>query len=169
MRRVYFLLPDPDVARTVVGEMVRGGIERRHIHLVANQDIALDELPEAPLVENSEIKEIVARGIAAGAVVGTIAGLVGMMLLPIGVTVAGGAVLALTLAGVGFGEWLSTTLGIEEAGERYRHFIDAIRRGCVLLIVETRDKHLELVERIVQDHPRCLLYGSTDHGVMVIR
>lgn len=66
-----------------------------------------------------------------------------MMPSPTGVTAAGGAVLALTLAGVGFGERLSTTLGNAEAGERYRQFIDAIECGCVLLIVETRDKHLE--------------------------
>ncbi len=169
MRRVYFLLPDADITRAVVDEMVRGGIERRHIHLVANHNIALDELPEASLVESSEIREIVARGVAAGAVVGTIAGLAAMMLSPIGLTVAGGAVLALTLAGVGFGEWLATTLGIDEASERYRQFIDAIRSGCVLLIVETRENHLELAERIVQEHHPCLLYGSTDHAVAVIR
>ncbi|WP_321931729.1 DUF1269 domain-containing protein [Paraburkholderia guartelaensis] len=170
MDRVYFLLPNADVARSAVDAIVQNGIERRHSHIVANQHIELDTLPDASLVEGSELKEIIARGIAAGVIVGTIAGLAAILLMPAGVTVASGAVLASTLADVGFGEWLSTTLGLDQTCERYRQFVEAIRRGDVLLIVETHSpEHVELIKRVLGDkHPGYISFESGEDTVALI-
>ncbi|WP_042263687.1 hypothetical protein [Paraburkholderia heleia] len=170
MHRVYFLLPGAEAARSLVDAIEQHGIERRHIHIVANQRIETDALPDASLVEGSEMKAITARGIAAGIFVGTIAGLAAMLLSPAGVTVAGGAVLALTLVGVAFGEWLSTTLGIDETCERYKQFVEAVRRGNVLVIVETHSaEHIEWVKRVMGDKHPYALFESGGDTVALIR
>jgi uncharacterized membrane protein YeaQ/YmgE (transglycosylase-associated protein family) len=169
MHRVYFLLPDADVARSVVDDIEQHGVKHRHIHVVANRRIAIDSLPDASLVEGSEFKTIIARGMAAGVIVGTIAGLAAMLLSPDGVTIAQSIVLVLTLAGVVFGEWLSTTLGIDETCERYKQFVEAIRRGKVLLIVETSSpEHIELIKRVVEDKHPYALFESGDDTVALI-
>ncbi|WP_321924742.1 DUF1269 domain-containing protein [Paraburkholderia guartelaensis] len=169
MHRVYFLLPDADAARAVVDAIEQHGIKPHHIHVVANQRIEMDALSDASLVEGSELKAITARGMAAGIFVGTIAGLGAMLLSPAGVTVAGSAVLALTLAGVVFGGWLSTTLGIDETCERYKQFVDAVRRGNVLVIVETHSpEHIELIKRVLGDRHPYALFESGDDTVALI-
>jgi hypothetical protein len=168
MHRFYFLLPDTDTARSVVSELLRLGVGRGHIHTVANQNVKLDGLPVASLVENSEVKHLLTRGISAGAVVGTIAGLAAMMLLPTGFSVASGAVLALTLAGTAFGQWLSAMQGVDESNTRYKHFYGAIKRGHILMIVETAGKHLELVENVVRQHSPHVLFDSYDHTLVDI-
>jgi hypothetical protein len=166
MHRFYFLLPD--TARSVVSELLRLGVSRGHIHTVSNQNATLDGLPVASLVENGEVKHLLTRGISAGAVVGTIAGLAAMMLLPTGFTVASGAVLALTLAGTAFGQWLSAMQGVDESNTRYKHFYGAIQRGHILMIVETAGKHLELVENVVRQHSPHVLFDSYDHTLVDI-
>lgn len=169
MHRVYFLLPDADAARSVVEAIEQYGVKRCHIHLVANQRVEIGTLPETSLVESSEVKAIVARGMTAGIVVGIVAGLAAMLLLPDGVTIAGSAVLVLTLAGVGLGEWLSTTLGIDETCKRYTQFVEAIRHGNVLLIVETHSpEHVDLIKRVVGDKHPYMLFESGDATVALI-
>lgn len=169
MHRVYFLLPGAEAARSLVDAIEQHGIKRRNIRVVANQRIEMDALPEASLVEGSELKAITSRGMAAGVIVGTIAGLATMLLSPEGITIAGSAVFALTLVGMVFGEWLSTTLGIDESCERYRQFVEAVRRGNVLVIVETHSpEHIELIERVVGDkHPYALFESGSDTVALV--
>jgi len=169
MHRVYFLLANADMARSVVDTIEQHGVKRRHIHIVAKRRIEMDALPDASLVEGSELKAIVTRGMAAGVFIGTIAGLAAMLFSPDGVTIAGSAVLLLTLAGVAFGEWLSTTQGIDETCERYKQFDDAIRHGNVLLIVETHSpEHGELIKRVAGDKHPYVLSESGDDTVAII-
>jgi len=46
-RRLYFLLPDTGHTRTVVDELETGGVERRHMHVMAAPDVDLEGLPAA--------------------------------------------------------------------------------------------------------------------------
>lgn len=108
MRRVYFLLPDVKSAKAIVDELLLKRVEWRHIHVLASPTIPLEDLPEAHLAQSSDLLPALARGTAAGGVTGMLAGLAAMAFPPAGLTIAGGAVVAMALAGAGVGAWTST-------------------------------------------------------------
>ena len=101
MRRLYFLLPTVDSAKTIVDELLLARIEERHIHIVASDHHALSEahLPEASLLQESDFVPAVERGIAIGGATGVVAGIAAITLG--GVALAGGAILGIGLAGAG--------------------------------------------------------------------
>jgi hypothetical protein len=47
MRRLYFLVPDTQVGKKVVDELLLAHIEWKHIHVVARRGTPLENLPEA--------------------------------------------------------------------------------------------------------------------------
>jgi len=108
MRRVYFLLPDVKSAKAIVDELLLKRVEWRHIHVLASPTIPLEDLPEAHLAQSSDLLPALARGTAAGGVTGMLAGLAAMAFPSAGLTIAGGAVVAMALAGAGVGAWTST-------------------------------------------------------------
>ena len=75
MRRLYFLLPDLDVTHKVVDELLLARIEERHIHVIAKEGVALEDLPEASLLQKSDFVPAVERGLALGGATGALAGL----------------------------------------------------------------------------------------------
>ena len=91
-RRLYFLVPNVELATKVVDELLLGRIEERHIHVIAKRGTPLADLPEASLLQKSDFVPAVERAVAMGGATGTLAGLVALALVP-GVVVAGGAVL----------------------------------------------------------------------------
>ena len=104
MKRIYFLVPNIDVAKLIVNELLIARIEERHIHILAKRDTPLDDLPEASFLQKSDFIPAMERGLALGGTVGTLAGLVAVALGPLSLAVAGGGiVLASGLAGAGVG------------------------------------------------------------------
>jgi hypothetical protein len=43
MRRLYFLVPEVETAKTIVDELLLARIEERHIHIVAKDHHALEQ------------------------------------------------------------------------------------------------------------------------------
>jgi hypothetical protein len=77
MRRLYFLIPNIDSAKTIVDELLLARIEERHIHIAAADHHALVEahLPEASLLQESDFVPAVERGLAIGGATGILAGI----------------------------------------------------------------------------------------------
>jgi hypothetical protein len=152
MRRLYFLLPDVKSAKSIVDELLLKRVEWRHIHVIAGPGIPLEDLPEAHLAQTSDLLPALARGTAAGGVTGILAGLVAMAFPPAGLTIAGGAVVALTLAGAGFGAWMATMVGVDLPNTRIRKFEEAIASGELLMMVDVPRTRVEEIEAIVKSH-----------------
>jgi len=152
MRRLYFLLPDVKSAKSIVDELLLKRVEWRHIHVIAGSGIPLEDLPEAHLAQTSDLLPALARGTAAGGVTGILAGLVAMAFPPAGLTIAGGAVVALTLAGAGFGAWMATMVGVDLPNTRLRKFEDAIASGELLMMVDVPRARVEEIEAVVKSH-----------------
>ncbi len=151
-RRIYFLIPDVKTARTIVDELLLARIEWRHIHVLARQGIELEDLPEATLAQKSDLLPALARGAAAGGVSGMLAGLVAMAFPPAGLTIAGGAVVAMTLAGAGFGSWMSTMIGVDVPNTRIKQFQHAVEHGQLLMMVDVPAPRVEEIESLVKRH-----------------
>ena len=47
MKRVYFLVPDIETTRKIVDELRKEGMEDRHIHILAQRDTPMEDIPEA--------------------------------------------------------------------------------------------------------------------------
>jgi hypothetical protein len=160
-RRLYFLLPDVPTARGVVDELLLAHVEWKHIHLLAREGVPLEELPEAALSQKSDLVPALQRGIGAGAATGMLAGLAAMAFPPAGLTIAGGLLLAMTVAGAGFGAFMSTMVGVGIPSSRLDRFRDAIDGGQLLMMIDLPRARVEEIEALVKArHPGAEIEGT---------
>lgn len=161
MRRLYFLVSDTGSAKAIVEDLLRARITWRHIHVLANHSVTLEALPEASLLQTSDVVAALARGTALGGAAGALAGLVALAFPPAQLVIAGGAVVALTLAGAGFGAWTATMIGVDEPSRRLERFQDAIKAGQLLLMVDVPQAREEEIQQMVHEHfPRADVEGA---------
>ena len=161
MRRLYFLVPDAGLARAIVDDLLRARITWQHIHVLANHDVTLEQLPEASLLQRSDVIHALERGVALGGATGAFLGLVALVFPPAGLTIAGGAVVAMTLAGAGFGAWTATMIGVDEPNARLTRFREAIRDGQLLLMADVPASREHEIEQLVAQHfPQADLRGA---------
>jgi len=154
MRRIYFLVPDIAVTKRIVDDLLAARIEERHIHVIAKRGTPLEDLPEASLLQRSDFIPAVEQGLAIGGTTGMLAGLIAIILPPASTVVAGGVLLATTLAGAGIGAWASALIGVSKGSRRIKEFEDAIEAGHFLVLVDvSADRVHEIEERIKQHLP----------------
>lgn len=154
MRRLYFLIPTIDSAKTIVDELLLARIEQRHIHIAAADHHALIEanLPEAGLLQESDFVPAVERGLAIGGATGILAGVAAVALPGVGLALGGGAILGIGLAGAGLGAWASGMIGVSAPSTRLAEFEDAIKNGNLLMMVDVPKDQVEDVTTLIKKH-----------------
>ena len=152
LKRLYFLLPDADVARKIVDELLLAHIPYEHIHLIARSETTLDQLPEAGISQKTDLVPALERGLAVGGSVGALAGLAALAFPPAGLVVAGGAVLFGALGGAGFGAWISGMIGVSLPNSRLERFESAIEDGMLLMMVDVPKQRVEEFQAMVKEH-----------------
>ena len=163
MRRLYFLIPSIDSAKTIVDELLLARIEQRHIHIAAADHHALVEanLPEANLLQESDFVPAVERGVAIGGATGILAGVAAVALPGVGLALGGGAILGIGLAGAGLGAWVSGMIGISAPSTRLSEFEDAIQKGSLLMMVDVPKARVdEITDLIKKHHPEADIEGT---------
>lgn len=161
MRRLYFLVPDTAIAKAIVDDLLRARITWRHIHVLANHSVTLEQLPEASLLQSSDVIHALERGVTLGGATGAFLGLIALVFPPAGLTIAGGAVVAMTLAGAGFGAWTAAMIGVAEPNSLLARFSDAIRDGQLLLMADVPASREHEIEELVKQHfPQADLRGA---------
>ncbi len=161
MEKLYFLAPDVDSARRIVADFRTAGIEDERIHVIANGDVALEDLPEPSVFETTDYVPALERGVAVGGTTGLLAGLAAVALPPAGIALGGGALLATTLAGASFGAWASSMLGASVTNSHIREFQAALDRGNVLILAEIETERVETIRKIVRrHHPEAAVKGA---------
>jgi hypothetical protein len=159
MRRLYFLVPDVDTARQIVNELLLARVEERHIHLVAREGTAMEDLPEATFLQKTDFVPALERGLAIGGATGVVASLVAVTIG--GMVLAGGAVLAIALAGAGVGAWMSSMIGASIPNSRIKEFEKAIEAGEVMMMVDVPKGKVHQIEDLIkQHHPEAELEGT---------
>jgi len=163
MRRLYFLIPGVDSAKTIVDELLLARVEQRHMHIAAADHHALTEanLPEANLLQESDFVPAVERGLAIGGATGILAGIAAVALPGVGLVLGGGAILGIGLAGAGVGAWLSSMIGISVPSTRLTEFEDAIKEGSLLMMVDVPKTRVEEITALIkQHHPEAEIEGT---------
>jgi hypothetical protein len=163
MRRLYFLIPTVDSAKTIVDELLLARIEERHIHIAAKDHHALTEahLPEANLLQESDFVPAVERGLAIGGATGVVAGIAAIAIPGVGLALGGGAILGIGLAGAGVGAWISSMIGISAPSSRLTSFEEAIEKGSLLMMVDVPKARVEEISKLVKSHhPEAEIEGT---------
>lgn len=152
MRRLYFLLPNVETTRNVVRELLLNHVEERRIHVVAREGTPMEDLPAASDWQKSDLIPAAEKGLTLGGITGALAGLVAVTVPPAGLVIGGGAVLALTVAGAGFGAWVAGMVGIGVANTRLEKFQDAINAGEILMMVDVAKRRVDEIEELIRNH-----------------
>jgi hypothetical protein len=160
MRRLYVLLPTEEDCRSVVDGLRGLGIAEAHLHAVAGLSHELKGLPEANVWQRTELAHGIEWGVGLGGAAGLLGGLLAVAFPPAGVVLGGGALLAGTAAGAGFGAIVTALIGSQE----HSHALDAFRRalseGQVLLLVDVpRSREASVRESILRHHPDAVIRG----------
>ena len=160
-RRLYFVLPDVESARTMLNDMLLARIECRHIHFLSKRGSLPDDLPEASVMQKTDIVHGAQTGLAIGAIVGAAAGFLLVMFPPEGVTLKLMAVLAVALGGALFGTWASSMVASSVPNSRLKPFENAIESGKVLMMVDVPMTHTqEICDLVARRHPEAVSGGQ---------
>tara|TARA_R110002096_G_scaffold53317_5_gene138633 strand:- start:7247 stop:7828 length:582 start_codon:yes stop_codon:yes gene_type:complete len=161
MRRLYFLVPNVASARTINDELLLARVEEKHIHVIAKEGTAMEDLPEAKLAQRSDLIPALERGIAIGGATGLVAGIVAVTFPPAGLALGGGAVLGIGLAGIGVGALMSTMVGVDIPNSRIEKFHKAIEDGDLLMMVDVPTDRVDEIEDLVKKHhPEAEIEGT---------
>jgi hypothetical protein len=102
------------------------------------------------LVQKSDFVPALERGVALGGATGVLAGLAAVA-MP-GVVIAGGALLAMGLAGAGMGAWLGGMIGMDATNSHIKQFEESINAGQILVLVDVAKDRVEEIEAMVKKH-----------------
>lgn len=164
MKRLYFLVPDLDVAKRLIDDLLLARIPEKDLHLVAKDKHLLEqqELPSAGIMQESDVVPAIEKGVGVGGVTGLLAGIAAVTFPPAGLALGGGAILATTLAGAGFGAAVAPMIGISAPNTKLKEFEDAIERGEVLFLVDVPKERVEEIEDLVRKHHEEAKVEGTD-------
>ena len=159
-RRLYFVLPDISSARTMLNDMLLARIEVRHIHFLAQRDALPDDLPEASVLQKTDIVHGAQLGIAIGAIVGAAAGALVVLFPPTGITLKFITVLVVAIGGAFFGAWASSMVASSVPNSKLKAFQHDIEMGKVLMMVDVpMRRSQEICELVARRHPEATSGG----------
>jgi len=152
-RRLYFLLPNVSSARRLVDELLLARIDQHHIHVLAREGTDLQGLPEASLLQKSDVVHGMEVGLIIGGGTGVASGLI-MTVIPATQLGSGGVILACALAGALIGAWASAMIGTDVRNSRLKSFEPAIDDGQILVMVDAAKERVADIEALVRSrHP----------------
>lgn len=132
--RHVFSTPDLDTAKAAMDAALRAGIRDEDILLVARADIELESIPSERQEADSDFIPAALRGAGYGGAAGLLAGLVAVVVAPIGLTIAGAG--AVAVAGALVGSWASALVGSSLPDPVRRKFESEIDAGNILVVID---------------------------------
>jgi ABC-type nickel/cobalt efflux system permease component RcnA len=159
-RRLYFLLPNLDLARKVHDELLLAKVEERHIHVLAKEGMELDDLPEANLLQKTDI----IHGLQLGMIIG---GLTGAILSIIAVSldfmVPGWevwSVLSISAGGALVGAFASSMIAVNVRNTRLEQFSSDMDHGKILYMVDVPVHRVDEINGMIHNlHPEADMRG----------
>ena len=159
-KRLYFMLPDTNSARQMFDEMLLARIEDRHIHFLAKRGSLPEDLPEASVLQKTDIVHGAEMGLVIGGVAGTLGGVLVVLLPPGGVPLQLVTILITALLGALFGTWVSSMVGTQVPNSKLKAFHAEIERGKVLMMIDVPIGRIAAIrERVAQRHPEAVSGG----------
>lgn len=159
-RRLYFLLPDVHSARSMLDEMLLARIHVERIHFLAKRDTLPDDLPEASVLQKTDMVHGAQLGVVIGAAGGLLGGLAVVFFPPEGILVPGVAILIGGISGALLGSWISSMAASAVPNTKLDAFHPEIERGRVLMMVDVPMRRVdEISQRVAARHPEAVARG----------
>ena len=159
-RRLYFTLPDTASARAMLDEMLLARIEIKHIHFLGRRGTLPDDLPEANVLQKTDVVHGAQLGMVIGGVAGILGGLLLVLFPPQGMTLRLVTVLLAALFGALFGAWASSMAASAVPNSRLKAFHPEIERGKVLMMVDVPMRRVqEITDLVARRHPEAVSGG----------
>ena len=157
-RRLYFVLPDKACADKIEQELLLAHIDDNHIHFLATVD--LEGLPNANLLQRSDLLHGMALGVLCGALTGAAAGLFLYFYPNFDNQLGLGVIAVMAFIGAFFGSWAASLVAVSVPNSRLRAFEKDISDGHILLMVDVpKERTGEITELIKSHHPECEVRG----------
>lgn len=163
-RRLYFMLPNVADARAMQDDLLIAHVELRHMHFFAKEDTLPKDMPEANLVQRTDLIHGLETGVMIGACSGLIAGSLFMIFPPKEISLSVMILLVSTIFGALLGSWASARTSSHIPNSKLMRFRAGVEAGQVLLMVDVplaRVKEIEMM--ILRDHPQAAFGGSETH------
>ena len=164
-RRLYFLIPNVTNAKAVHNELLLACIEERNMHVLAKDDISLEGLPEASLLEKSDL----IHGLQLGFIVG---GFTGMalavtsylfgMIVPGWETVSMGGII---VGGAFLGSWTSSMVAINVQNTHLKEFMKEVNAGQILYMVDVPVQRVDEITKLVNSNHHEAIARGIDHTI----
>jgi len=159
-RRLYFVLPDAELARTVHNELLLARIPESHMHVIAREDVDTRDLPEASLWQKSDLLHALQLSIPVGALTGVTVGVIAVLAGWIAPGFEAKAILATLLAGLVVGTLAATLIAVNVPNTRHQPFEADLHAGRILFIVDVPVQRVdEIAARVTQHHPEADMRG----------
>lgn len=159
-RRLYFLLPDLRSANVIHNELLLARIEERHMHVLAKEGVPLDGLPEANLLQKSDLIHGLQMGMYIGGVMGMFLSTLAMsmgMIVP-GLEIR--SVISLVFGGACFGSFAASLIAVNVGNTRLKDFQSEIARGRILFMVDVPIVRLDEIRTLISgQHPEADMRG----------
>ena len=161
MKRIYFLVPNIDIAKKFVDSLLLARVDEHHIHVLAKRGTPLDDLPAATFLQKTDFIPALEQGLVIGGLTGILAGVMAVA-MPAGMVLGGGTILAITLAGAGFGALMSSMIGSSIGNRRIQKFQEAMEHGEFLMMVDVPRSRVEEIEQLIKQHHPEAGYEGTE-------
>lgn len=136
-RHVY-LMRNVATAEQAIAALRAQEVPDDRIALVARADIEMARIPDDYRNASTDFKPAALRGALGGGTAGMLAGLIGVAVPAIGITIAGAA--AIAAIGAAAGAWSSALAGSALSDPIRRQFEQEIAEGRILLLVDCEDE-----------------------------
>lgn len=139
-RRV-FSAPDIDAAEVALHAALHVGVRPDHAALVGRSEIEMTQMPDDEKEGSpTDFMPAAARGLAGGAAVGLVIGLLGMAIPAAGIPWP--AVVLCVIVGATVGGWAAALAGSSVPSEVRRDYRDEIETGRVLVVIDEDDERV---------------------------
>jgi hypothetical protein len=159
-RRLYFMLPDIQSARGMRDEMLLARIPVQRLHFLAKRGMLPDDLPEASVLQKTDLVHGAQLGVVIGAAAGLLGGLLVVFFPPEGVSVQLVSVLIGGVLGALLGSWISSMAASAVPNTKLKAFHPEIERGRVLMMVDVPMQRTgEISQLVASRHPEAVSGG----------
>lgn len=157
--RLYYLLPDVDCARRTLDDLLLNRIEQRNIHFLSIGTALPPDLPEANILQKTDLVHGAESGMLTGAALGMALSV--LLVLYFDLPSPPAVVIATTLLGVFFGGWAASMVAAALPNSRLKAFYPEIEKGKVLMIVDIPARRVEEIEKVLAErHPEMRFSGE---------
>jgi len=160
IRRMYFVIPSTSLARKIHNELLLSRVAESKMHVIAREDVDLNDLPEANIFQKSDLLHSIQTGIPIGGLTGVILGALAVSLGAVKPGYEGVTIMLTVFAGLFLGVFASTLIAVNVPNTRHRQFETEVSSGKILFIVDVPvEKVQAITEMITSHHPDADMRG----------